>query len=160
MREPVYYHDYLRLDQLLDSQQPVSAGSGDEAHDELLFIIVHQAYELWFKQILHELGAVIRVFEDGVVREREMGALLGHLDRIVEIQRLMIAQIDVLETMTPLDFLDFRDQLIPASGFESLQFRLIENTLGVIPEQRVRISEAHLSLRQIRLERFETSGFE
>ena len=145
--EPVYYHDYLRLDTLLSAQRPVSPAYGPEAHDELLFIIVHQAYELWFKQILHELDAVIAIFEDGIVMEREMGALLGHLDRIVEIQRLLIQQIEVLETMTPLDFLDFRDLLIPASGFESLQFRLIENKLGVIPSQRVRINEAYYTER-------------
>ena len=120
--DPVYYHDYLRLDDLLAAQRPVSTQLGDEAHDELLFIVVHQVYELWFKQILHELGAVMVIFEDGVVKEREMGALVGHLDRVVHIQRLLIAQIEVLETMTPLDFLDFRDLLIPASGFESLQF--------------------------------------
>jgi tryptophan 2,3-dioxygenase len=140
--DPVYYHDYLNLDALLNTQRPVSVDHGAEAHDELLFIIVHQAYELWFKQIIHELDAVITIFESGVVAEREMGALFGHLDRIIESQRILVQQIDVLETMTPLDFLDFRDLLIPASGFESVQFRLIENALGVRPEQRIRISEA------------------
>ena len=145
--DPVYYHDYLRLDDLLAAQRPVSTQLGDEAHDELLFIVVHQVYELWFKQILHELGAVMVIFEDGVVKEREMGALVGHLDRVVHIQRLLIAQIEVLETMTPLDFLDFRDLLIPASGFESLQFRVIENTLGGRPEQRVKISGARYTER-------------
>ncbi len=145
--EPVYYHDYLHLDELLATQQPISAALGNEAHDELLFIIVHQAYELWFKQILHELDAVTGIFEDEVVKEREMGALVGHLERIIEIQRILVQQIDVLETMTPLDFLDFRDLLIPASGFESLQFRLIENALGMHPSQRVEINDAYYTER-------------
>ena len=145
--EPVYYHDYLRLDELLGTQQPVSSQHGAEAHDEMLFIVVHQVYELWFKQILHEFRAVVAIFEDGIVMEREMGALLGHLERVVEIQRLLVHQIDVLETMTPLDFLDFRDLLMPASGFESVQFRLIENALGVRPDQRVRINEAYYTER-------------
>ena len=145
--DPVYYHDYLKLDQLLAAQRPVSPDVGAEAHDELLFIIVHQVYELWFKQIIHELDAVIAIFKDGVVKEREMGTLVGHLDRIVHIQRLLVDQIAVLETMTPLDFLDFRDLLIPASGFESLQFRIIENTFGVQAKQRVKISGADYTAR-------------
>lgn len=141
-QQPVYYHDYLQLDRLLDCQQPESRRLGDEAHDELLFIIIHQAYELWFKQILHELDAVYEIFDQDVVPEREMGRVVAHLERVVAVQRLLLDQVDVLETMTPLDFLDFRDLLVPASGFQSLQFRLIENMLGLQFERRMTINEA------------------
>ncbi len=134
---PLYYPDYLQLDRLLDCQHLVSAEKDAVAHDEMLFIIIHQTYELWFKQILWELDAVCARFGQEVLAEKEVGRTISHLIRIVEIQRVLIAQIDVLETMTPLDFLDFRDHLIPASGFQSLQFRLIENKLGIRREQRV-----------------------
>ena len=137
--EPLYYHDYLRLDQLLSSQQLESDRLDRTAHDELLFVIVHQAYELWFKQILHELDAVIAIFA-GVVADRDMLRAVGHLHRVAEIERLLLHQVDVLETMTPLDFLDFRDLLVPASGFQSVQFRVIENRLGVDPSGRPRIA--------------------
>ncbi len=136
---PVYYHDYLQLDRLLSCQEPASRRLGREAHDELLFIIVHQSYELWFKQILHELDAVRDIFS-GVVADRDMLRAVGYLQRVAEIERLLVNQIDVLETMTPLDFLDFRDLLVPASGFQSMQFRLIENRLGVDTGQRPRIA--------------------
>ncbi|MGH8886831.1 MAG: tryptophan 2,3-dioxygenase family protein [Egibacteraceae bacterium] len=137
---PLYYWDYLQLDRLLDCQRPVSARRGEPAHDELLFIVVHQAFELWFKQILFELDAVLEVMGQDVVPEKEMGQVVARLGRITTVQRLLLDQIDVLETMTPLDFLDFRDELIPASGFQSVQFRLIENTLGLRPGQRLKIS--------------------
>ncbi|HEY2763928.1 MAG TPA: tryptophan 2,3-dioxygenase family protein [Pseudonocardiaceae bacterium] len=131
---PPYYWDYLQLDQLLGAQRPRSSG-----RDELLFIIVHQAFELWFKQILFELGTVLEVMGAAVVPEKEMGQVVARLGRITAIQRLLLDQIEVLETMTPLDFLDFRDELIPASGFQSVQFRLIENRLGLRPPHRLRI---------------------
>ncbi|MGH3822290.1 MAG: tryptophan 2,3-dioxygenase family protein [Pseudonocardiaceae bacterium] len=134
-----YYWDYLHLDQLLGCQRPVSVRDGEPAHDELLFIIVHQAFELWFKQILFELDAVLAVMAAAVVPEKEMGEVVARLGRITIIQRLLLDQIDVLETMTPLDFLDFRDDLIPASGFQSVQFRLIENRLGLRPPHRLKI---------------------
>jgi tryptophan 2,3-dioxygenase len=108
----------------------------------MLFIIVHQAYELWFKQILWELRAITSVLSASVVDESEMLRIVAHLERIVEIQKLLLAQIDVLETMTPLEFLEFRNYLIPASGFQSAQFRLIENRLGVRPEDRLRLAGA------------------
>ncbi len=144
MTEPgtsLYYPDYLQLDRLLDCQHLVSAEKGAVAHDEMLFIITHQAYELWFKQILWELEAVCTLFRQEAVAEKHVGQAVSHLIRIVEIQRVLIQQIDVLETMTPLDFLDFRDYLIPASGFQSLQFRLVENKLGIRREQRVGFDE-------------------
>jgi tryptophan 2,3-dioxygenase len=138
--EPVYYHDYLDLDRLLGAQHPRSGPNG--AQDEMLFIIVHQAYELWFKQILHELDAVLETFGRRPIKEREMGSLVAHLERIVAIQRVMLEQLEVLETMTPLDFLDFRNLLGTASGFQSVQFRLVENKMGLLRSQRAPTGEA------------------
>jgi len=134
---PLYYADYLELDRLLSSQRMQSALHGRPAHDEMLFIIVHQAYELWFKQILWELDAVLATFRGSPVPEEAVGQAVLRLGRVVEIQRILIQQVDVLETMTPLDFLDFRDDLIPASGFQSVQFRLIENKLGMRRSDRL-----------------------
>jgi tryptophan 2,3-dioxygenase len=130
-RDPVDYGEYLHLRELLSSQIPKSAEAGVEAHDEMLFIVVHQAYELWFKQILHELGSVMDLFRHDSVDERSVGVAVARLERVVEIQKVLIDQLHVLETMTPLDFLEFRDLLVPASGFQSVQFRLIENRLGL-----------------------------
>jgi len=144
---PVYYHEYLELDRLLDAQSPLSVKRGRPAHDELLFIIVHQAYELWFKQILHELEAVRVTFDQPAVPERSIGRVVGQLERVHAIQRIMLDHLDVLETMTPLDFLEFRDLLVPASGFQSLQFRLIENMFGIDPSSRVLINEAEYVTR-------------
>jgi len=145
--KPLYYADYLRLDQLLDCQHLESARKGEAAHDEMLFIIIHQAYELWFKQILWELDAVLRLFSGSTVKEKDIGRSISHLGRVVTIQRVLIQQIEILETMTPLDFLEFRDHLIPASGFQSLQFRLIENKLGMRREDRATFSKAPYTSR-------------
>ncbi|MFQ5675642.1 MAG: tryptophan 2,3-dioxygenase family protein [bacterium] len=129
---PLYYSDYLQLDKLLSCQSPKSKEhSGTLAHDEVLFIIIHQIYELWFKQILHELDSVVTIFAGGYIHEKDIGICVRRLKRIIEIQKLLVEQIRVLETMTPLDFLEFRDYLIPASGFQSFQFRFIENRLGL-----------------------------
>ena len=141
-KKPVYYAEYLQLDRILDAQHPESAKRGPAAHDEMLFIIVHQAFELWFKQILHELDAVMAIMGRVPVPEKEIGRAVHALRRINEIQRLLIDQLGVLETMTPLDFLDFRDDLVPASGFQSVQFRLIENRLGLTPRHRLKIKGA------------------
>ena len=97
----LYYHDYLQLDGLLALQELESAKHGKAVHDELLFITVHQAYELWFKQILWELDDVLRAFEGDVLDEDDQGRVVSRLQRIVAIQRLLLEQIDVLETMTP-----------------------------------------------------------
>ncbi|HEX9652600.1 MAG TPA: tryptophan 2,3-dioxygenase family protein, partial [bacterium] len=113
---PLYYADYLKLEQLLSSQQPKSLEHASQlAHDEMMFIIVHQAYELWFKQILYELDSVMAIFEKNYVEENAIGTAVHRLNRINEIQKLLIEQLRILETMTPLDFLDFRDLLMPAS---------------------------------------------
>src|SRR5436309_2211708 len=135
-REPVYYWSYLHLDELLSAQRPLS---DPPAHDELLFIVVHQAFELWFKQFLFEVDAVLEVMGRDIVAEKDMGQVVAHLVRVNKVQRLLTDQIEVLETMTPLDFLEFRDVLIPASGFQSVQFRLIENKLGLDTGHRLRI---------------------
>ncbi|BBA32014.1 tryptophan 2,3-dioxygenase [Methylocaldum marinum] len=127
----IYYADYLQLDRLLNSQLPESRRHGPEAHDEMLFIITHQAYEIWFKQILHELKSVLAAFTVTPLDEHSMGVIVARLERIIAIQKVLNQQIDVLETITPLDFLDFRDYLIPASGFQSVQFREIELRLGL-----------------------------
>jgi tryptophan 2,3-dioxygenase len=122
---PVYYHDYLRLGRLLDAQEPESDRLGIEAHDELLFIIVHQAYELWFKQILHELGRLQPALEAG-----EEPVAHAAFKRTLTILKVLVSQIDVLETMTPVSFQAFRHRLDTASGFQSLQFRELEYLLG------------------------------
>ncbi|MBW3582970.1 MAG: tryptophan 2,3-dioxygenase [Euryarchaeota archaeon] len=139
---PVYYSDYLRLDKLLSAQEPMSDKLGKKAHDEMLFIIVHQVHELWFKQILHELDAVVDNFRAETVDERSIGKSVASLRRIIEIQRSLIDTLRILETMTSLDFLDFRDLLSPASGFQSVQFRVVENRLGLASDQRLRFDGA------------------
>jgi tryptophan 2,3-dioxygenase len=137
----VYYAEYLGLDKLLTAQHPASAAHGVEAHDEMLFIIIHQTYELWFKQILHELHSVIQIFSQDRIPEKAMGLVVHRLKRIDEIQRILIDQISILETMHPLDFLDFRSFLTPASGFQSFQFRILENLLGIESKHRFQLQK-------------------
>lgn len=132
----VHYNTYLRLDEVLSNQILRSEEVGVPAHEEMLFIITHQVYELWFKQINHELRSVIDMFDDGAVNEQNMGVTVGRLSRVGDILELMIQQIGVLETMTPLDFLDFRNYLFPASGFQSFQFREMELLLGLKENNR------------------------
>ncbi len=131
-----HYGEYLQLDKLLSAQVPRSGMNQEPAHDEMLFIVIHQAYELWFKLILHELGSVQKLFGTTSLDERRMGFIVSRLERVTEIQRVLVDQLNILETMTPLDFLDFRDYLVPASGFQSIQFRLIEAALGLRQEDR------------------------
>jgi tryptophan 2,3-dioxygenase len=133
----ITYGSYLRLDDILSAQHPESARQGEEAHDEMLFIIVHQTYELWFKQILHELDRVQDDLARDPVEDWRLSRVVHALERIREILKLGIAQIDVLESMTPQDFLDFRDCLSSSSGFQSLQFRLIETRLGLDSSRRL-----------------------
>ncbi|NBB88777.1 MAG: hypothetical protein GVX96_03180, partial [Bacteroidetes bacterium] len=139
----VHYKEYLQLEKILNAQNLRSEEVGDPAHDEMLFIIVHQAYELWFKQILYELTAVRNDFKMDVIDERRIFKAVERLNRVVEIQSLLIKQIEVLETMTPLDFLDFRSYLFPASGFQSHQFRKIEILMGLPDEQRIKYNDKH-----------------
>jgi tryptophan 2,3-dioxygenase len=133
----VNYTEYLKINELLELQKRRSVEFGVPAHDETLFIITHQAYELWFKQILTELDSVLEIFGSSKLDESSMGTAVARLHRICEIQKLLIQQINVMETMTPLDFLDFRDMLYPASGFQSTQNRMIENKLGLKAETRL-----------------------
>jgi tryptophan 2,3-dioxygenase len=140
-RRRCYYSDYLRLEELLAQQVRESERIGAPAHDEMLFIIVHQAYELWFKLILHELDRIQQDFGADVVEDDRLGRVVHGLSRINEIVALLVHQLDVLETMTPLDFLDFRDLLAPASGFQSVQFRLIEIRLGLRSEDRLKLDD-------------------
>jgi tryptophan 2,3-dioxygenase len=116
------YGRYLQIDALLDLQRPRSQGP---EHDELLFIVIHQVYELWFKQLLHELDRAIQLFRAG-----DAYRVQHTLRRILTILKVMVAQLDILETMTPLEFLSFRARLEAASGFQSDQFRQIEFMLG------------------------------
>lgn len=139
---PVHYHKYLGLDKVLDAQNLKSDEYKKHAHDEMLFIVVHQTYELWFKQILFELASIQKTFDQTQIAETEMGRACARLERVVGIQRMIINQIDVLETMTPLDFLDFRDMLYPASGFQSFQWRLIETKLGLRITDRLSFNQA------------------
>ncbi len=121
------YGGYLKLPDLLSLQHLLS---DPPEHDELLFIVVHQAYELWFRQLLFELGSVRdRLFEGDTERARH------YLTRIHAIERVLIEHIEVLETMSPQDFLEFRDHLAPASGFQSAQFREIEFLSGLKDER-------------------------
>src|SRR6185503_13503689 len=127
---PLSYNKYLRVQDLINLQDCLS----DPAHhDELLFITVHQAYELWFKQILHELDAAIQFLLDD-----RLPAATRAIKRIVEIEKLLVQQIHILESMTPISFLAFRDQLNPASGFQSMQFREIEFSSGLKDEHILR----------------------
>ena len=120
------YGSYLRLPQLLDSQH---LESDPPAHDELLFITIHQVYELWFKQLLHEVAAA-RDAMLGRVEGRSLWWAQHLLARVHVIERVLVQQVDVLETMTPQDFLEFRQRLAPASGFQSVQFRELEFLSG------------------------------
>ena len=133
--EGINYGKYLELDKILTAQTLQSEKHGYPVHDEHLFIIVHQTYELWFKQIIYEIDSIRKTFLDSEktlqIDESKMLEINKRLSRVVMILKLMVDQIHVLETMTPLDFMDFRAYLTHASGFQSLQFRLLENKLGV-----------------------------
>ncbi|ANH38625.1 Tryptophan 2,3-dioxygenase [Nocardioides dokdonensis FR1436] len=125
------YGSYLRLPQLLDAQHPESGTSDDPpAHDELLFITIHQVYELWFKQLLHEVGAARDALLSPSAGRDRLWWAQHLLSRVHVIERTLVQQVDVLETMTPQDFLEFRQRLAPASGFQSVQFRELEFLSG------------------------------
>jgi len=137
-RKPVYYSDYLQLDKILDAQKTESGKEGIRADDEMLFIIIHQTYELWFKQILYELNIVQQIFRQENIQNNapDIYNSVHRLKRICGILNIAVSQMSVLETMTPLDFLDFRDLLLPASGFQSIQFKMIEAALGLTYQNR------------------------
>tara|TARA_Y100001970_G_C14250711_1_gene871632 strand:- start:3442 stop:4530 length:1089 start_codon:yes stop_codon:yes gene_type:complete len=135
------YSDYLQLDKILDGQNPLSSVAGKPIHDETLFIIIHQIYELWFKQIIHEINSIINHFSNPSIEEMNINIVVSRLSRIHDIQKIALSQIDILKSMTPMDFLEFRDLLNPASGFQSAQFRVIENALGLKKEKRLKFNK-------------------
>ncbi|XP_039556151.1 tryptophan 2,3-dioxygenase [Passer montanus] len=138
------YGEYLQLNKILNAQELESEKKGKRIHDEHLFIVTHQGYELWFKQILWEMDSVREIFQNGHVRdERNMLKVITRMNRISLILKLLVEQFSVLETMTALDFFDFRYYLSPASGFQSLQFRLLENKIGVPQSLRVPYNRRH-----------------
>src|SRR6266516_5202105 len=117
------YKGYLKLDELLKLQQPLAI---PECHDETLFIIVHQVFELWFRLVLHEIDKIFELLDaDDVIESERL------IRRLTSIVRLFIPKLSVLETMLPSDFIQFRDRLRPASGFQSVQFREIEFACGL-----------------------------
>jgi tryptophan 2,3-dioxygenase len=122
-KEGITYGGYLKIDELINLQE---LQSDPPQHDETLFIIIHQVYELWFKQMLHELDTIVEKLDND-----EVLAAIRLLRRCIEIERLLVSQVAVLETMTPMDFLTFRDHLMPASGFQSSQFREVEFVCGL-----------------------------
>ena len=124
-RRAVTYASYLKVSELLALQVERSTGPDGPEHDELLFIVVHQVYELWFKSLYHELKGVQIALEDG-----DTDRALHLLNRVLKILKTLVAQVDVLETMNPMQFLSFRDRLDSASGFQSAGFRTIEALLG------------------------------
>jgi len=134
MSQPLTYASYLRLAELLELQAPQSRQAGREEHDEMLFIVIHQVYELWFKQLLHEIDHVIELLDaDDSIRAGR------GLRRMLTILKVMVSQMDVLETMSPLEFLSFRERLDSSSGFQSAQFREFEFVLGY---KRAEIAES------------------
>jgi tryptophan 2,3-dioxygenase len=134
----MHYHDYLELDKILGAQNPESEKRNLPAHDEMLFIIIHQAYELWFKQLHHEVNSVAAVMNKPALNDNspELQTVVHRLKRTITILQVLVHQVDIMETMTPMDFLDFRDMLRPASGFQSWQFKELEAKLGLKFEHR------------------------
>ncbi len=131
-----HYSDYLQLDKVLSAQKLLSGEAGQPVHEELFFIIMHQVYELWFKQIIADLDSIFGIFKEQA-SERDMGLILMRLQRINKIFGLLIQQLDVLETLTPLQYMNFRGLLGTMSGFQSHQFRLIEAKFGIKRDERV-----------------------
>ena len=136
------YTSYLRLDELLDLQTPASGG---EDHDEMLFIVIHQVYELWFKQVLHEIALLRQAFE-----KDDRPLALATLKRVLTIFKTLVSQVDILETMTPVSFSSFRYRLDTASGFQSFQFRELELVLGHrVPGMAERMPEGSEERRRV-----------
>ena len=135
----MHYSDYLQLEKILDAQHPESDRLGIHAHDEMLFIVIHQAYELWFRQLLYETDSVIALFGQPALNDNSpaLQTIVHRLSRCSTILKVLVHQIDIMETMNPMDFQDFRDLLRPASGFQSWQFKLLEARLGLQYENRV-----------------------
>lgn len=137
-RQPVEYTEYLQLEKILNAQSLESDKENAHAHDEMLFIIIHQAYELWFKQIHFEVDSALTIMRKDAVNDNsaELQTIVHRTSRVITILKLLVQQIDILETMTPLDFHEFRDFLRPASGFQSWQFKMLEAKLGLKFDER------------------------
>jgi tryptophan 2,3-dioxygenase len=137
-RPPVYYSEYLQLEKILDAQTTESGKENIKADDEMMFIIIHQSYELWFKLILHELDIVAGIFKQKEIPNNapDIFNAVHRIGRVCKILEVCVNQMSIVETMTPLDFLDFRDLLRPASGFQSIQFKIIEAKLGLAYDHR------------------------
>jgi tryptophan 2,3-dioxygenase len=135
------YWDYLQIDTLLGLQGGLAGDESGLSADELLFIIVHQSYELWFKQVLRELKEATALLGGQRLDEEKVPAVVHQLRRAAQIMRLAVEQFHVMETLTPQDFLSFRDKLVPASGFQSFQIRELELRLGLTSAQRERYGE-------------------
>ncbi len=143
---PLSYNKYLKVPELINLQQTLSDPT---SHDEMLFIIIHQTYELWFKQILHELDASI-----GWIKENRMFRANHSLRAVVAIEKVIVSQIHILETMAQIGFLEFRDKLNPASGFQSMQFRELEFVSGAKDEKNLKTFETDEFAYQKLTERF------
>ncbi|GIW23029.1 MAG: hypothetical protein KatS3mg068_2036 [Candidatus Sericytochromatia bacterium] len=104
-------------------------------------LLIHQIYELWFKQIIFEIDSIIEIFKKDYIDEKLLSKVVNRLNRIIEIQKVIVEQVKIIETMTPADFLEFRDYLFPASGFQSFQFRLLENKLGLKSSNRINYND-------------------
>lgn len=133
----LYYSDYLALDAVLGAQHLESAKHGAPAHEEMLFIITHQTFELWFKQVLFELDSVITLLDRPYVPESDVAVCLARVQRVNRIMEHLAQQFTLIETMTPGEFMEFRAFLNPASGFQSLQWRILERRLGLPESKRV-----------------------
>lgn len=157
------YTSYLAVDELLQLQRPLSEGP---EHDEMLFIIIHQTYELWFKQIIHEFAEAQRALENG-----KSDRALATLGRIRTILKVCVSQIDILETMTPLQFNSFREYLAASSGFQSAQFRRVEAILGrrdtkmwshlaPVDQEKIKVHLANRSVWDSTLKHLAVVGYE
>ncbi len=135
------YNKYLKVQQLIELQENLALL---EKHDELLFIIIHQTFELWFKQILHELDATILY-----IRDRRIMRAVRNIGRVCEIEKILVNQFKILETMTPHDFLLFREELKPASGFQSTQFREIEFLSGLKDEKLMQFFDEEFAIERL-----------
>ncbi|MDA8793167.1 tryptophan 2,3-dioxygenase [Bacteriovoracaceae bacterium] len=144
---PCYYPDYLQLDKILGAQELKSEKYGKKAHDEMLFIITHQAYEIWFKQIREEIYLLKNVLEKDELDALDLDICLKTVERVITIQKVLNEQIRIIETMTPQSFLTFRNYLVPASGFQSWQFREIEIRLGLKENKRVKFDKKSFAMR-------------
>jgi len=140
-KENLDYDNYLQLDKILTANLPQSKLKGKESHTEHLFITIHQSFEIWFKQLIHDLRSVIKMFEKPTLADANLLFIHNCLNRVSGILISLGGQFNLLETMSPMEFLEFRSKLGTASGFQSWQFRIFENLMGLRPEWRNRYAK-------------------